>query len=272
MKHITTCAGIGDICWLFMKLINQPDKIDFVIPGGTPRRAHQLETLLPQVINSISFKDGLSYNEIKRKGYRGEWGKAPMKMALECNTWLERGRRIEGFLPDLKTSYVLPWVTSDDDKTTANKILTDLPCIGIYTSKYDMPASWKSWGIKEWQELIALIGPDYKFVFIGAEWDQGISQPIMAAMAPGSYINTIGQPLPVVIEILKRLDCFIGFPSGLSILNETLAAKQTVMFYPPHLEKMQNAWADPARIESGEYKGLQWCEPSVVYNWLKSRL
>ncbi len=267
MKTITTCAGIGDAIWLIMKLINQPDKFNWVLPNGNPQRGKQLFDLLPQVTESCKYMPGLTYKLIKQKGFRGEWKNIGSNTMLEANTHLEAGKRIELFLPDLSTSYVLPYVTN----TTALELPSG-KLIGIYTSAYNNARQWNGWQAKEWLRLIRLIGPDYKFVFIGADWDIGVSQEIMAQMNPDEYVNTIGQPLPVVVEVLKRLDCFIGFPSGLSILNETLGAKQTVMFYPPHLQAMQVAWADPARIESGQYKGCQFCEPQKIYDWLKDRI
>jgi ADP-heptose:LPS heptosyltransferase len=116
--------------------------------------------------------------------------------------------------------------------------------------------------------LIKKHNPNYKFVLIGANYDVGIPDEIIASVPKDWIINTVGQPLPVVVEILKRLDLFIGFPSGLSIINETLGAKQTVMFYPKHLQKLINTWPDPARVESGAYKGCVFCPPEQIFDWL----
>lgn len=274
MRIIKTCAGLGDSVWLAMKLINQPEKFHWRLPDGQPQRGKQLFDLLPQITQSCDYVPGMGYKMIKRSGYKGKWRDAPKnEMFLEANTWLEFGKRIEHYLPDLPTSFILPYLTTDDDHNTAVNILGagDEKYIGIYTSSYSTTRQWNGWLEKEWTELIGLIQgytTEYRFVFIGADWDIGVSQEVMSKMSPDSFVNTIGQPLPVVIEILKRLDCFIGFPSGLSIINETLGANQTVMFYPPHLQPMMNTWADPKRIESGQYKGCQFCEPKQIFDWL----
>jgi hypothetical protein len=296
-RTITVCPGLGDNIWLIMKLINQGEKFNWRAGDGAPQRTHQLFPLFPQLTESFEYIPQSGYNKVKRNAYNGKWARAPASFYLEANSHLEQGKRIEKYLPDLPTSYKLEYKTSDDDKKIANGLLVNIALnmyyennedfvsnqitvdatitkpkyIGIYTSAYSNARHWGGWEAKEWLELIKLIqdyNKEYKFVFIGADYDIGISQEVMYQMRKDSYINTIGQSLPVVVEILKRLDAFIGFPSGLSIINETLAAKQTIMFYPPHLSKLINAWPDPARIESGAYKGCLFCPPEQIFKWM----
>lgn len=289
-KTITTCAGIGDAIWLMQKLVNQPDAHNWIIPAGQPQRAHQLATLLPSVIRSVTFKEGLGYRSIKTYGYRGHWCNTPDAFMLEANTHLEAGKRIESFLPDLATSYRIQWETSDEDEASsqvcmglAKKIVPSdygfdevgpvhqPPFIAIYTSAYQKDARWKGWEAKEWMEFIQLFPKGYTFVIIGASWDIGIPEQLMPMLTLNSipYVNTVGQSLGVVIEVLKRCEAFIGFPSGLSILNETLGAGKTIMFFPPHLQAMQNTFAEPSRIEDGSFKACQWCTPEKLYSWIK---
>jgi len=284
-RTIITCPGIGDTIWLFMKLVNQKEKFHWKIGDGSPRRGHQIFELFPQLVESFEYIPQSGYKKIKRNAYNGKWANTPESFYLEANSHLEGGNRIESFLYDLKTTFKLEYGTSEQDGTTALDILCSYstptkvgpiysfqyPLIGIYTSAYSNARHWGGWSTKEWLELIGLIrnyNKEYKFVLIGAEYDLGIPAEIMAALPPDIYINTVGQPLSVVVEILKRLDCFIGFPSGLSIINETLGAKQTIMFYPQHLHELMNAWPDPARIESGAYKGCVFCEPKLIFDWM----
>lgn len=279
-KTIITCPGLGDTVWLFMKLVNQPEKFHWRIGDAPPQRGHQIFELFPSLVESFEYIPQSGYNKVKRNAYHGPWFKTPQDFYLEANSHLEEGRRIETFLPDLKTSFKLEYATEESDIMAANLLVREHQVsneydsgkyIGIYTSAYSNARHWDGWIAQEWMELIGLIqdyDPSYKFVFIGASYDIGVSQDCMERMKPEEYINTIGQPLPVVIEILKRLDCFIGFPSGLSIINETLAARQTVMFYPKHLNKLMNAWPDPERIENASYKGCLFCPPKQIFNWL----
>ena len=286
MRTIITTQGIGDILWVFMKLVNQPEKINWKISDSLPQRGEQVFKLFPQLTESFEYIPQAGYKKVKRNGYWGKWADAPQNFYLEANSLLELGHRIEKFLPDLPTTYKLDYATTYEDEGTALELLcfdyidTDCgklyggmiePLIGIYTSAYSNARHWGGWQAHEWLQLVNMINKldkGYKFVLIGAEYDIGIPELIMQSLKPEQYINTIGQPLSVVIEILKRLDCFIGFPSGLSIINETLAAKQTVMFYPPHLKKLINAWPDPERIENGSYKGCEFCDPKLIFDWL----
>jgi hypothetical protein len=277
-KTITTAAGIGDFIWLIQKLINQPDPHHWILPSGEPRRAHQLAPLLPKVISSIAWKDNLGYRTIKAYGYKGLWKHTPAEFYLQANTHLEEGNRIETFLPDLATSYRIEWETTMDDMAERNRIMDLVPWIddrrfiAIYTSAYQKDARWKGWEEKEWLEFIKMFPKHYTFVIVGALWDAPMAGDLMPMLTADSipYVNTVGQPLGVVIEVLKRCEAFVGFPSGLSILNETLGAGKTLMFYPQHLHAMVNTWADPARIESGDYKGCLWCVPEKIYSWIEN--
>lgn len=294
-KTITTAAGIGDKIWILQKLVNQPDAHDWIIPAGQPQRAHQLAPLLPSVIRSVTFKEGLGYKTIKTYGYRGNWCNTPQEFTLEANTHLEAGKRIEKFLPDLATSYRIEWETTRQDAEQSLRLLSEsesftlysqewadrvnealvngLPArfIAIYTSAYQKDARWKGWEAKEWLEFIKMFPNHYAFVIIGAPYDAPMAGDLMPMLTTNHipYVNTVGQPLGVVIEVLKRCEAFVGFPSGLSILNETLGAGKTIMFYPQHLSLMVNTWADPARIESGDYKGCMWCAPTAIHSWIK---
>ena len=107
---------------------------------------------------------------------------------------------------------------------------------------------------------------------IGAEWDTDLTGLLMTKMLANRipFINTVGESLGVVIEILKRLNYFIGFPSGLSIINETLH-KKTFMFYPKHLELLSTAWPEEARIKSGDYLAPLFCTPAEAFTFLMDK-
>ncbi|MGN6436854.1 MAG: hypothetical protein ACTHMM_09990 [Agriterribacter sp.] len=160
---------------------------------------------------------------------------------------------------------------------TGHGVLTNIPqkYIGIYSSAYSSQRSWGFWNEKGWFEFIKLFhkeNPELVFVIIGASFDIDLTGSLMNLLKEAGipYVDTVGQPLSVVIEILKRLSYFVGFPSGLSILNETLG-KDTFMFYPEHLRLMINAWAEPSRIESGEYKGALFCSPYKAFLWIRDQ-
>lgn len=276
-KTIRVPAGIGDSVWLFMKLINTGERFKFYLPAGQPQRGKQVFDLLPQLVESCQYVPHLGYNQIKARNAATryvEWNKIiKSDIFLSANEWLEAGRRIENFLPDLKTSFTLDYATGFMDSKRANDLLPAGPYIGIYGTSYSTQRAWGFWDEHGWLELIEKFPPGYTFVIIGASWDMDLGDNLIKLLQQRGipHVNTIGEPLSVVIEVLKRLDYFIGFPSGLSILNETLQ-KDTFMFYPPHLLPMINAWADPARIESGAYRGYLFCSPQQAFNLIKDKL
>jgi ADP-heptose:LPS heptosyltransferase len=278
LRTITLPAGIGDAIWVLSKLANSGERFHFKIPDGTPQRGKQIFDLLPQVAESCTYTPNLNYSKIDKENAARNKNWKDIKQqsfTLSANTWLEQGKRLEKWLPDLPISYSLNYNTTNKDRSIAGTLLIqEAHYIGIYGSAYSNARHWGMWGPDEWFTLIRLMytrNKEMKFVIIGAPYDNDLAELLMAKLYEFRipYVNTIGQPLSVVIEILKRLDYFIGFPSGLSILNETLG-KDGIMFYPEKLKPMMNAWAHPDRIASGAYKGCQLCPPEQLFDWIRN--
>jgi ADP-heptose:LPS heptosyltransferase len=268
MRTITVPAGIGDNIWLFQKLVHANERFDFVLPDGKPQRGHQIFELLPEVAASYKYAPGLSYNVLNRNNiqrvHKEWWEIEQQEFCLSCNQHLESGKRIEEFLPDLPTAFRINWLTTKSDWERAVSFTTKYN-IGIYCSSYAGSRNWGTWTATEWARLIDGMyrkNPAFVFVIIGAQWDADMTGEVMRMLDLLNipYINTIGEPLGVVIEILKRLDYFIGFPSGLSILNETLG-KRTFMFYAEQIKGIMQTWADLDRIVSMDCIECLFCPP-----------
>lgn len=279
LRTITTCAGIGDGIWMMQKLINSGERFRFILPDGVPQRGHQLFELLPQVAESCAYAANLGYAKVKQNNQQSKkknWAEiTDKKFYLSANEHLEQGKRIEDWLPDLPVSFKLDYATDADDKATARVLLTDTwenKYIGIYTSAYSSVRNWNGWDAAKWLRLIKMLykGKNIHFVIVGATFDVGVVEDLIKGLKELgiNHINTVGQPLSVVVEILKRLNYFIGFPSGLSILNETLG-KDGVMMYKKDHQLLMNSWADPDRIANHNYKGCVFPEPEALYDWLK---
>jgi hypothetical protein len=271
MKTISVPAGIGDNIWLLMKLINTGEKFNFKLPDGFPQRGKQIFDLLPSVSNSCEYASGLTYEKIRIsniQSWKRNWSEiTENNFFLSMNTWLENGKRIERFFPDLPTSFRIDWHTS----ATSSPIKPNgKELIGIYGSSYSTSRSWGFWDAKKWMELIKLCGKDYRYVIIGADWDLDLGRDLIEMLEEEKYdyVNTIGRRLGHVIEVMKNLKVFFGFPSGLSILAPTVNCN-TIMFYPNDLKLMINAWASPEDIASTLYKGCLFCEPEEIYRWAK---
>lgn len=279
-RTITVQPGIGDSIWVLQKLLSQQEKFHFKIPDGSPQRGRALFDLLPQITASAEYAPGLTYKKITRDNIQNtkrKWAQIKeTEFFLSANQHLEAHKRIEDFLPDLPTTYRIDYATSQKDKDAAAKVLFDdgKRYIGIYTSAYSNARNAGGWELEQWFKLIRLIhakNKDVTFVLIGASYDVGITEQLTTDMRR-NYIpctNTTGQPLGVVIEILKRLSYFIGFPSGLSIINETLG-KDGVMFYMKKDVGIINSWARHSRIEAGNIKECLFCPPEQIFDWIKN--
>lgn len=273
LRQIKVCAGIGDNIWLLQKLVNAPnhERFLFDLPDGEPQRGKQIFDLCPQVSAEARYIPGLSYGKIYSHNIQNTHAFfrdiEERDFFLSCNHHLETGKRIEDFLPDLDTSFRMNWNTNG----CVSPLVTGKKYIGIYTSAYSTVRSWGFWNEYKWIQLIKLVNrhnPDYVFVIIGAKWDTDLSTKLMHQLDKYgiAYVNTIGQNLGTVIEMMKQLKYFFSFPSGLGILAPTVACP-VAMFYPPHLVPMINAWASLEDIESGLYKGCQFCEPHHIFEW-----
>lgn len=280
IRTIQTCPGIGDSVWLLQKLINSKEKFHFQISGAQPQRGKQLFDMLPQVAASCEYVKGLNYQAIldasapfQNKKFKSIKVNA---FALQINTHLEAGKRIEEYLPDLPITYKLPYITEGSGfDETVFKSVSHTKMIGIYGSTYGTSKNWGGWDDGHWYDLISKFhaeDPNICFVVIGATFDIDMASRIIKRMdmAKISYINTIGKPMTYVIDMLRVLDYFIGFPSGLSIINETLH-KKTFMFYPDHLQPMINAWPEMGRIESNDYIGSLFVEPMEVFKLIMDK-
>jgi|SRR5882724_5686866 len=278
MRKIKVCPGIGDNIWLLQKLVNSGEQFAFELPDGKPQRGKQIFDILPRVAGVASYNPLVKTADVLKENIQMDYpmfrGIKADHFYLNCNTWLERGQRIDKFLPDLETSYRIDWDTEKYREQAEIIYPSDRKFIGIYTSSYGGAKAWKLWQEQEWFKLIASLYHEdkgYEFVLIGAEWDLDLSTALAKVLQENKipFINTVAmEELGAVVEIMKRLHYFFAFPSGLGILAPTVGCPVT-MLYPDHLRLMVNAWADVADIDSGLYTGWVRPTPEQVFNHVK---
>lgn len=279
VRRITMHPGLGDAIWTFQKLINQKEQLHIIMPDGQPQRGHQLAELLPGLIAGHEYVPKLNYRKIKDQNIQNKkkrWEEIKENVfTLSANEHLEAGHRIEEFLPDLPTSYRLDYTTTVMHKKTAAEILSNQNrrYIGIYTSAYSNSRNAGGWEMPEWFKLMRLLYSrckDITFVIVGAPYDVGITEALIKELGEYNipFIDTTGKGLPVVIELMKHFSYFVGFPSGLSIINETLG-KDGVMFYMLKDKGIINGWAEKKRIEDGSIKECLFCKPEKIFDWIR---
>lgn len=276
-RTIRVPPGIGDSIWLFQKLINSGEKFHFKLPDSKPQRGKQIFELLPQLSETCEY-GVFKFRDVRRDNIQSrkkKWGDILDKnISLTANEYLEAGNRIEGFFPDLKTSFKLDYKTSEYTKE-AKEMLSGFNYIGIYGSCYSTSRSWGFWNPEKWMRLIRALyaeNKDFVFVIIGADFDADLNEELTGLLVKEDipFIEVIGRPLGFVVEVMKRLRYFFSFPSGLGIMSTTLEVP-TTMFYPPALRNLMNSWPDPELISNNTYKGCQFCEPEAILDWVKNQ-
>jgi hypothetical protein len=272
-RTILTCAGIGDGIWLIQKLVNSGEQFNFRLAGDEPRRGHQIFELLPSLCASVAYDTDFGSSQALQTNIqlrKKKWCEIDERaFFLTANHHLEQGERIESFLPDLGTSFEIGWNTGHHAKRARELMPDGVPYVGLYGSSYSTVRSWSFWGATYWAQFAARIrgvNPDAVFVVVGASFDTDLAGDLSQMLANRGvrHLMFIGEPLGFVIEAMKRMRQFFSFPSGLGILAPTVRCP-TMMFYPAHLLRMMNAWADPAAIKAGLYKGLPFCDPERAY-------
>lgn len=272
------CAGIGDNLWLMMKMMSSSnERFNFILDGHEPQRGKQLFDLLPQVAASATYDPILTYNRVKKGNIQKRkklWKNIHDQLFyLTMNEHLEAGNRIEDFFPDLPTTFKIHYHTSLQDCKDYFSMKIPKESIGIYCSSYAGSRNWGTWMEKEWLDLIKMIhieyGGKYGFVLIGAKWDIDLSSGLAEGMRQAKIPHwwAVEQSLGTTIEILKGLKYFIGFPSGLSIINESLE-KDGIMFYSEAIKKIIGTWANPTRIKNGNIIETVFTDPKKVFSWI----
>lgn len=282
LKKLRLCTGIGDNFWLFQKLINVGEPFDISFAGDCPyKRAAQLNDLLPQLFNSYKYEPSFNTGDVLAKNIQHalkNWADIYRDHAdfyIAPNYHLETGKRLEDFLPDLATSFDMrPHCRTDNFKPLAKLLLpnSNMKYIGIYMSGYSSSRHWGFWQADKWVKLCDMIHQTDKtkftFVLIGAPYDLDLGTEVARELMNRNipFVNTIGQTLPVVVEMMKLLFYGFYFPSGIGVLAASMYSPHT-MFFPPHLNSMMDTFQAPELIANNEVKHALFCEPEEHFKW-----
>jgi hypothetical protein len=285
--QITVHPGLGDFSWVYSKLVNCGRPLELTIAEDSKtKRALTYVQCLPQIADA---KYGTMQDyEILYHTWNGtyeEMLKAEEEgklIYISANNWVDKGNRLESFIPDLPTDFHYPIVTKESDKIRADQLLPILPSgdkyFGIYTSSLGGNIAWDGWSPNEWIDFISLVYkefPSATFVLIGAKWDVDYLPAFMPKLVDTGvpYINLIGKTpdMSLSMEVLKRLDYHIGFASGMGIISNVLN-KPSCMMYPSHISKLMYSWPCPISIATKDYQGFIWDRPVNIFRKIHSKL
>lgn len=282
-------AGIGDFSWMYSKLCNVPEdiKMNFSAAGVYPNRITSFLDLLPRV--NRSFYGDHGFEDIclmqKEQGFKTwkdiiESGRD--HIWLENNMWLENGKRLETWLPDLKCNFHYPIKRNSTDAMRALDLINfagneGKKYIGIGMGNKRGAEIWNAWNPEKWAFMCNLIRTEFSncvFVMLGGHWDKDYALEIKYFLTKEGidFIDLVGKTtISMAIEILDLIDMYIGFSSGLNVIC-TVIGTPTCMLFPDHHWGLQWSWADPADIDKGMYFGLLWDEPMNIFRRIYFKL
>ncbi len=275
--------GIGDISWICSKLVGLGHPLEIIVPHSNHDRALPYLQLLPAVAsceyarvpNPAKRKDGKVGHDWTRERLIEEASRRAVP--IELNTWLEAGRRIEGFMPELFTDHHCPIDITHLHLYQADGALRDMRhFICLYCANRSTVKRWGGWQREQWGELADLLWKAFRldgFVLLGADWDRPFADEVLKELRHGTaappVVDLVGKlPIGATLEVVRRSAYLVAFPSGIPILAAVMG-QPVLMFYPKHLEPMHDAWADPEMIRSGAYKAMQFCPPQQAFEWIR---
>lgn len=284
MRVIGVPSGIGDVSWMYSKLVHIGESIRFEIADGWPYRTREFLAMLPGVVESeydrtmryddiLSFESmhgfmqyGLTWCSIKERLPEG-------RILLEANRHLEMGRRLEEWLPDLPCNFHYDINTKPIDSINALEWLAELPkpIIGVSAASYRGSEAWKTWGYDEWSPFLKWLEEETggSVFLMGGFWDD-----LTHSLAADGHKNSVGKTSTgTMVELLRLLDLYIGFSSGLGILR-TVLKKKVFMMWPEHQVALASSWAPLDMLEAGTYSHMLWKDVETtkrhVKGWLTS--
>lgn len=200
---------------------------------------------------------------------------------LIANGHLERGNRIETWLPQLETNldigrdnFVFTEQEIDEATRIHEQFVGNTPFVVFYlgpkagntTSGYNRNSLWS---MEDWHNTMLLMkehNPNIKFVITGARYDVDYVLDFLCEYLDAAFINLAGlTEIGVTFALIKKSNLFVSYPCGLSIFSTYLGVP-TVMFWRPYgdslfadvfvsvREEMSTAWVSEYSLgHSGNY-------------------
>lgn len=232
--HIIVPPGIGDFSWIWSKLSTTGDRYFIEYADTGPDRLGTFLKLLPKDKiagwqKSIAYKVGFNIEKlemmlmpsaVRLEKYKQLKQNPAQIFYVEANTHLERGNRIEEWLPSLKTDFhykiegVLPL------KKALNMFI-------VHLSSYKMQRIWKCYDMDKCIRMIKMIQDKRGWMpaFIGAEYDDFAMDCCKEYEKENDAINLIGKTPDVLgaLAFIRLSKLFLGgVSSGMTMLANVL--------------------------------------------------
>ena len=267
-------SGIGDVSWAISALWSVRDQIEQIdIVEGWPQRT------VPYV-NLVGFRSDyvpISYPTIL--GFQSDhgigadskdrtWQKMSKlkvgKLLLEPNKWLEAGKRLETWLPDLKPEFHYPLNVDIEDTDRALKVVAKAmathpmkegPVVGISCASYRGAEAWKTWGLDEWKDMLSrIMSIGWRPLLLGGSWDD-LTYAVACDLELPDIVGKTN--VPQMVEVMKMLDSYIGYSSGMNVIR-TVLDKPALALWPDFQVELMDSWAPKEMLESRRYVSHLW--------------
>lgn len=247
-NHLVVHGGVGDQLWVFKKLVNagRPLFVSVANEGRyRPRRTGHMLDHLP-------FVYGWRYDETTFCPGGQDWGSADdpacamfktwadlavapnVPVRLECNRWLESGRRIEDWLPDLATTHHYPFTPPAAKPTRAP------------AERYVVMhvAGWPDVTDLVWAKVADLFRGVARVYVVGGTYDvrtQQVYNYVTRTNGGDGVVPLLDLDWPDFWHTLMGAELVFGHASGLTILADVLK-RPGVTVNPRAHPKLVHTW------------------------------
>jgi FkbM family methyltransferase len=277
--------GIGDAFWCLLKVPalcrrEGASGVDVEVCGGPPYRSREFLQAF-DFVSSVAHTD-LRITEADFITPGGEFNYAPSQPSwhnrfdwlLQVNGHLERGQRIEDWLPDL----AIDWNLMERFRWS-NKALETAAAVqqqyGDYCVFYTGPESGNTtaghnrgglWRPADWVRLAELArAAGLQVLFVGAEYDRSyLANHLLPAGLKDCHDYLGAWQIDETLAVIRGARFYVGYQSGLGIVATYLGVP-TAMFWRPYgnsilpdqrvtfREEMASAWAPREHLDRGRY-------------------
>ena len=276
--------GIGDFSAMYSKLCNIDREIVIRPSNDSPNRIGPFLDILPKIKNGGYAGHGAMHAVEQTLPPGTDLTSLPDgEYFLAINSWLENGGKVADWVPG-ETDYHYKMQLKSEHHTAAWELQDAIwrvkskqeLTIGVYCSAYGNSRHWGFWGYEEWRRFLEMVVAELpestQYLFLGAEYDVQIADKLhgwMESVGIQSHLLLGAFHIGATIEVIRALDYFFVFPSGLGFLADVVNTPH-LMWFPKHLVPMMGTFCDPENYESGRTKHSVFSEPEPAFEMFKN--
>jgi ADP-heptose:LPS heptosyltransferase len=207
------------------------------------------------------------------RGWRG------LDYVLVANGHLERGERIETFLPEIPTDFTYPLNIPDTAREKA-RLWTGSVLLYLSGEGPNWGFHRNTWSVDNWVQVIYELNKQgITPVLVGANTtdDLRYRDQVKAAAWSAKYADLVGTTsIPEYVALIEAASCWIGLNSGGGIVSAMLGTPTVMMWsdsrYPhvpdpsnytvPLHENMRTSWLAPEQLKT--YRTLSYGSPQLT--------